>query len=101
MSKIIAVVANISEGSDQRFIDDLEARLADITNLIMLDVAVDHGRNRTVVSFTGSKEAIFEGGVVLYEMALKQIDMRKHEGDYPRVGAVDVGLGVRDQRRDT
>jgi len=90
MSKIIAVVANISEGSDQRFIDDLEARLTEITNLIMLDVAVDHGRNRTVISFTGTKDAIFKGGMLLYELSLKQIDMRRHEGDYPRVGAVDV-----------
>ncbi|MCD4750756.1 MAG: glutamate formimidoyltransferase [Thermoanaerobaculales bacterium] len=90
MTKIIACVPNISEGKDQRFIDDLEARLRAIDGLMILDVAVDHDQNRTVLSFTGSKEAIFEGGFLLYDLSLKQIDMRQHQGDYPRVGAVDV-----------
>ena len=90
MKKIIACVPNISEGKDQRFIDDLEARLRTVEGLMVLDVAVDHDQNRSVLSFTGSKEAIFEGGLLLYDLALKQIDMREHHGDYPRVGAVDV-----------
>jgi len=90
MSQIIACVPNISEGRDQRFIDDLIARLEGIDGLIMLDVAVDHDQNRTVLSFTGTKDAIFEGGLLLYDLSLKKIDMRRHEGDYPRVGAVDV-----------
>jgi len=76
MSKIIAVVPNICEGNDQRFIDDLAARLQQVVNLMMLDVAVDHARNRTVFSFTGTKEAIFEGGMLLYQSALGHIDMR-------------------------
>ncbi len=90
MSQIIACVPNISEGRDQPFIDDLAARLEGIDGLIMLDVAIDHDQNRTVLSFTGPKEAIFDGGLLLYDLSLKKIDMRKHEGDYPRVGAVDV-----------
>lgn len=90
MSKIIAVVPNICEGSDQQFVDDLVARLGDVPDLLMLDVAVDRGRNRTVLSFTGSKEAIFDGGLLLYELTLKQVDMRSHHGEHPRVGAVDV-----------
>jgi glutamate formiminotransferase len=90
MSKIIAVVPNICEGRDQVFIDDLSAELRQVKNLMILDVAVDHARNRTVFSFTGTKEAIFEGGMLLYERALAHIDMRRHEGEHPRVGAVDV-----------
>jgi glutamate formiminotransferase len=90
MSKIIAVVPNICEGSDQAFIDDLGQRLAQVPDLMMLDVAVDHVRNRTVLSFTGTKEAIFAGGMLLYERALGHIDMRRHHGEHPRVGAVDV-----------
>jgi glutamate formiminotransferase len=90
MSTIIACVPNISEGRDQRFLDDLAARLREIPNLMMLDVAVDQAQNRTVMSFTGTREAIFEGGFLLYEQALKHVDMREHRGDYPRVGAVDV-----------
>ena len=49
MSKIIAVVPNICEGKDQHFIDDLAARLKSVTGLMMLDVAVDHDHNRTVL----------------------------------------------------
>jgi glutamate formiminotransferase len=90
MSKIIAVVPNICEGRDQEFIDDLSHRLQQIANLMMLDVAVDHVRNRTVFSFSGTKGAVFEGGMLLYERALGHIDMRSHSGEPPRVGAVDV-----------
>ena len=90
MSRILAVVPNISEGTDQAFIDDLTARLGEVQGLLMLDVSVDHGRNRTVLSFAGSKEAVFAGGILLYELTLEHVDMRHHEGDYPRVGAVDV-----------
>lgn len=90
MSKIIAVVPNICEGKDEAFIADLRRRLDTIGSLMMLDVAVDHVRNRTVFSFTGTKEAIFAGGMLLYERALEHIDMRTHRGEHPRVGAVDV-----------
>ena len=90
MSQIIAVVPNICEGRDQKFLDDVTARLRQVPDLMILDVAVDQTRNRTVYSFTGTKRAIFEGGFLLYEMAYDHIDMRQHQGEYPRVGAVDV-----------
>jgi glutamate formiminotransferase len=90
MKQIIAAVPNVCEGTDTDFIDALGQRLASITNLIMLDVAVDHARNRTVFSFTGTKDAVFAGGLALYESALGHIDMREHRGEFPRVGAVDV-----------
>ncbi len=90
MSKIIAVVPNICEGRDEAFIDALSLKLQGVPGLLMLDVSVDRVRNRTVFSFTGRKEAVFAGGLVLYEEALQHIDMRKHQGEHPRVGAVDV-----------
>ncbi len=90
MNQIIAAVPNICEATDQGFIDELTTQLRGITNLIVLDVAVDHARNRTVLSFTGSKEAVFAAGLALYERAINRIDMRRHTGEFPRVGAVDV-----------
>lgn len=90
MSKIIACVPNISEGLDLRFIDGLVESLKAIEGLKMLDVAIDREQNRTVLSFTGRREAIFEGGFLLYEKTLQHVDMRRHKGEYPRVGAVDV-----------
>ena len=80
MDQIIAAVPNICEGTDETFIDEITTRLRGIASLILLDVAMDHARNRTVFSFTGTKEAIFDGGLALYEQALERIDMRHHIG---------------------
>ncbi|MBN2429894.1 MAG: glutamate formimidoyltransferase [Acidobacteria bacterium] len=90
MSKIIAVIPNICEGRDQKFIEELTVRLDHVPNLMMLDVSRDSVRNRTVFAFTGTRESLVEGGLLLYEEALKKIDMRRHQGEYPRIGAVDV-----------
>ena len=90
MSKVFSVIPNICEGKDEKFIALLTEKLKQVNNLILLNVSMDKTRNRTVFSFTGTKEAIFEGGVILYEEANKHIDMRKHKGEYPRIGAVDV-----------
>lgn len=90
MSQIIACVPNISEGLDLRFIDGLVEKLRAVEGLKILDVAVDREQNRTVLSFTGPREALFEAGFLIYELTLKHVDMRHHRGDYPRVGAVDV-----------
>ena len=90
MSQIISVVPNICEGRDEAFVAKVQERLETVPGLVVLDVSMDQVRNRTIFSFTGSKEAIFQGGFLLYEEALGKIDMRQHEGEYPRIGAVDV-----------
>lgn len=90
MSKIISAIPNVCEGRDEKFVNDLTEQLKNVKNLVILDVSMDKTRNRTVFAFTGTKEAIFEGGLILYEGALKHIDMRRHKGEYPRLGAVDV-----------
>jgi glutamate formiminotransferase / 5-formyltetrahydrofolate cyclo-ligase len=90
MSKIIAVVPNISEGRNAEFIDQLTAKLTQVKDLAMLDVSRDSIRNRTIFSFTGTKEAIFVGGRLLYAESLAHINMLEHRGEYPRIGAVDV-----------
>jgi len=90
MSRIISVVPNISEGKDEAFIAGLVDTLRQVRDLLVLDVSRDSVRNRTVFSFTGPQPAIFEGGLILYRETLKHVDMRKHRGQYPRIGAVDV-----------
>jgi glutamate formiminotransferase / 5-formyltetrahydrofolate cyclo-ligase len=90
MSQIISVVPNICEGRDEAFIQSLREKLEAVPGLIVLDVSMDHVGNRTVFSFTGNKRAIFEGGFLVYREALEKIDMRQHQGEYPRIGAVDV-----------
>ncbi len=90
MSQLISVVPNICEGRDQVFVQSLQDKLALVPDLVVLDVSMDQVRNRTVLSFTGSKAAVFEGGLLVYEEALQKIDMRQHQGEYPRISAVDV-----------
>jgi glutamate formiminotransferase / 5-formyltetrahydrofolate cyclo-ligase len=90
MSQIISVVPNVCEGRDEAFIESLRMKLWSIPGLVVLDVSMDQVRNRTVFSFTGRKDAIFEGGYLLYQEAIEHIDMRQHQGEYPRIGAVDV-----------
>lgn len=90
MRPIISAVPNICEGRDAVFIQDLREKLEAVPGLVVLDVSMDQVRNRTIFSFTGSKEAIFEAGLKLYEVTLQKVDMRLHEGEYPRIGAVDA-----------
>jgi len=90
MSQIISVVPNICEGRDEAFVEKVQEKLEAVAGLVLLDVSMDQVRNRTIFSFTGRKEAIFEGGFLLYDAALGHIDMRNHQGEYPRIGAVDV-----------
>ncbi|MCM2257867.1 MAG: glutamate formimidoyltransferase [Vicinamibacteria bacterium] len=90
MSQTISVVPNVSEGRDEAFVQSLTERLEAVPGLVVLDVSMDQLRNRTIFSFTGAREAVFEGGYLVYEAALGAIDMRQHQGEYPRIGAVDV-----------
>jgi glutamate formiminotransferase len=90
MPRIISVVPNICEGRDTAFVEALENTLGDVPGLIVLEASMDAVRNRSIISFTGDREALFEGGFRLYERALARIDMREHRGEYPRIGAVDV-----------
>jgi glutamate formiminotransferase len=90
MNRILSVIPNVCEGRDEKFINALTERLNAVENLALMDVSMDKTRNRTVFAFTGAKEAIFEGGMILYEEASKHIDMRRHKGEYPRIGAIDV-----------
>jgi len=89
MSKIMIAIPNICEGKDKAFIDKLKESLKTVKNLVILDVSMDSIRNRTVFAYTGTLEAIRQGGMIIYDKALQHIDMRKHNGQFPRIGAVD------------
>ena len=90
MPEIISVVPNVCEGRNAAVVDALQDALESVPGLILLEASMDHVRNRTIFSFTGTKDVIFEAGFRLYDAALARIDMRLHHGDYPRIGAVDV-----------
>jgi len=90
MSRIVAAIPNVCEGRDEAFIARLTQKIKEVKGVVLLDVSMDQSRNRTVLALTGSRAALFDAGMVLYEESLKHIDMRRHEGEYPRIGAVDV-----------
>jgi glutamate formiminotransferase len=90
MTDIISAVPNISEGRDTAFIEDLSKQLENVPGLLLLDVAMDQARNRTIFSLMGEKKAIFNGCFLIYEVSIHKIDMRRHEGAFPRIGAVDI-----------
>ncbi len=90
MTRLLSAIPNICEGQDAKFIDSLTQKLSLIEGMVILDVSMDQTRNRTVFALTGEKKALFEGGLLMYQEALQNIDMRKHKGEYPRIGALDV-----------
>lgn len=90
MEKMISAIPNFCEGRNAAVIDEVTAALRRVDHLFVLDVSADRLRNRTVFSLIGPQRAILEAGRLLYGLAREKIDMRKHRGDYPRLGALDV-----------
>ncbi len=88
--KIIECVPNISEGRDRKKIDRIAAALSSVEGVRLLDVCVDADHNRSVLTFIGEPEDVLKGAAAACEKALDLIDMRKHNGVHPRIGAVDV-----------
>jgi glutamate formiminotransferase len=87
--QILQCVPNFSEGRDPRFRDELELVLARYP-VKTLDLSMDADHNRADCTFIGAPEAVEECAVALTARAIELIDMRKHTGGHPRMGAVDV-----------
>ena len=81
-------VPNVSEGRDRDVIDAIGAALSQRAGL--LDVHADPDHNRSVFTLVGEDSALVEALVAGVQCARQRIDLRRHEGAHPRVGAVDV-----------
>src|ERR1017187_10478319 len=90
MRKLIECVPNFSEGRDLDIIRQLPAAIDSAAGISLLDVDPGASTNRTVVTFVGSPEAAVEGAFRGIQKAAELIDMRKHKGAHPRMGATDV-----------
>lgn len=87
--RLIECVPNVSEGRDRSVITEIvRATLAVGVKLLHVDAGAD--ANRTVVTFAGTPEAVLEGAFRLVESCVRLIDLRRHKGEHPRVGAADV-----------
>jgi len=90
MQRLIECVPNFSEGRDQNVIRQITAAIESVDGVSLLDVDPGASRNRTVVTFVGAPEAAVEAAFRAIQKADELIDMRKHKGAHPRMGATDV-----------
>jgi glutamate formiminotransferase/formiminotetrahydrofolate cyclodeaminase len=90
MKQIIECVPNFSEGRDKNIIDAITAAIVQAGDVKLLDVDPGEATNRTVVTFVGEPEAVMNAAIAGMQKAAELIDMRKHHGAHPRMGATDV-----------
>ena len=88
--KLVECVPNFSEGRDRRVIDAITAEIAAVEGAELLDVDPGAATNRTVVTFVGAPEAAEQAAFRAIAKAAELIDMTKHIGEHPRMGATDV-----------
>ncbi len=87
---IVECVPNFSEGRDRAVIDAIADAIRSAAGVTLLDVDPGESTNRTVVTFVGEPEAVLEGAFRGAAAAYRLIDMTRHRGEHPRLGAVDV-----------
>ena len=90
MQKLIECVPNFSEGRDQNVIREITDAVKSVEGVSLLDVDPGASTNRTVVTFVGNLDAAVEAAFRGIKKAAELIDMRKHKGAHPRMGATDV-----------
>ena len=90
MEAIVECVPNISEGRDTDKIERIISVVRGISGCAVLGVEPDSDYNRTVITIAGEPEAVKEAAFRLIQKATEEIDMTTHEGEHPRLGAVDV-----------
>lgn len=90
MKKLIECVPNFSEGCDLAVIKQITDRIESVDGIRLLNVDPGKATNRTVVTFVGEPDAVIEAAFRAIEKASELIDMNKHKGEHPRMGATDV-----------
>lgn len=90
MKRLIECVPNFSEGRDQNIIDKIAASIAAVDGVKLLDVDPGKATNRTVMTMVGEPERVIEAAFQAIKTASELIDMSKHTGEHPRMGATDV-----------
>lgn len=88
--KIVECVPNISEGRRPEVYNAVAAAATSVSGVTLLNVDPGADTNRTVITFVGDPEAVLEAAFQLVRKGVELIDMTKHRGAHPRIGAVDV-----------
>lgn len=90
MASLIECVPNFSEGRRAEVLDEIVQAIGQIDGVTLLDHSRDETHNRSVVTFAGAAESVVRAATAAVGRAIQLIDMEKHQGAHPRIGAVDV-----------
>jgi glutamate formiminotransferase / formiminotetrahydrofolate cyclodeaminase len=90
MKRLIECVPNFSEGRDAAKVDAIVAAMSNVPGVYVLDREMDADHNRSVVTLAGEPDAVAEAALLGTGKAMELIDLTKHTGAHPRVGATDV-----------
>jgi glutamate formiminotransferase len=90
VAKIVECVPNFSEGRDQSVVEALVRIAEGVPGVALLDHSSDASHNRSVFTMAGSPEGVAEAAFLLCREAGARIDLTKHTGEHPRMGATDV-----------
>ena len=87
---MVEAIPNMSEGRRPEMVRAAADAVAAVRNVFLLDWSSDASHHRSVLTMAGAPEAIREAVLRLFEVAVPRIDLRRHRGAHPRIGAVDV-----------
>lgn len=90
MPPLIECVPNFSEGRDPRVIDALVEAVRTVPGVALLDVHRDAWHHRSVLTFAGEPEPVAAAAFATVRLAVARIDLNRHRGEHPRMGAADV-----------
>jgi glutamate formiminotransferase/formiminotetrahydrofolate cyclodeaminase len=90
VARLIECVPNFSEGTNPDVVDAIVGELTSTQGVKLLDKEMDASHNRAVVSFLGEPEPVVEAAFKAARKAVELIDLTKHKGEHPRMGATDV-----------
>ena len=90
MPRLVECVPNFSEGRDRAVIDAIANAIAGVSGVKLLDIDPGADTNRTVYTFVGTPEAVSDAAVASAHQAAALINMSRHRGAHPRIGALDV-----------
>jgi glutamate formiminotransferase/formiminotetrahydrofolate cyclodeaminase len=90
MAKLVECVPNFSEGKRPEVIDAIISEIKSVQGVMLLDREMDKDHNRAVITFAGDPQEAKEAAFKAISKAAELIDMEKHKGEHPRMGATDV-----------
>jgi glutamate formiminotransferase/formiminotetrahydrofolate cyclodeaminase len=90
MNRLVECVPNFSEGRKAETVERLARVIESVAGAVVLDTHMDADHNRSVITFVAEAENVVEAALRAVKLASELIDLRRHEGEHPRVGATDV-----------